>query len=355
MQWKDGLSMMTRKRSENWTLKEQSVYLSRIGNLLDQGYSFEQASQFLLFQLPKKHSRDIESIIESCRQGESLYTSFSQVGFHKDILGYIYFAEQHGDISFALREGSAMLQKKLTHLEKGKKLIRYPLALLVFVGFMFTMIEKILLPQFESLFMSMSYEQTLLSKVLLRLPELNRFFLLIVGLLIVISLAYYFLYFQKRTPVEKMKLLVKIPILKSVTIMFNSHFFSVQLSNLLKGGLSIFQALTMFEQQLHSPFFREEAKEMKQLLREGNRLDEILRLRDFYEADLAMIISHGQSNGNLPSELQHYSQYVMEKAEEKVTRLLTIVQPILFAFVGIIIMLMYGAIMVPMFQLLNGI
>ncbi|MEH7239532.1 competence type IV pilus assembly protein ComGB [Bacillus sp. JJ1562] len=347
--------MMTWKRNKNWTIKEQSLYLSRIGDLLDQGYSFEQASQFLLFQLPKKHSQDIEAIIESCKQGDSLYTAFSKVGFHKDILGYIYFAEQHGDISFALLEGSAMLQKKLNQLEKGKKLIRYPLALLLFVGFMFTMIEKILLPQFESLFTSMSYEQTLISKFLLRLPELNRYMLLIIGLLLLIGLAYYFLHFQQRTPVEKMKLLLKIPILKKVMIMFNSHFFSVQLSNLLKGGLSIFQALTMFEQQLHSPFFREEAKEMKMLLRAGNRFDEILRVREYYEADLAMIILHGQSNGNLASELQHYSQYVMEKVEEKVTRLLAIVQPILFAIIGIIIMLMYGAIMVPMFQLLNGI
>lgn len=113
--------MISRKRNKNWTLKEQSLYLSRIGNLLDQGYSFEQASQFLLFQLPKKHNRDIEVIIESCKQGESLYTAFSKVGFHKDILGYLYFAEQHGDISFALREGSTMLQKKIVHFEKGKK------------------------------------------------------------------------------------------------------------------------------------------------------------------------------------------------------------------------------------------
>ncbi|MEH7380008.1 competence type IV pilus assembly protein ComGB [Bacillus sp. JJ1533] len=346
---------MTTKRNKNWTLKEQTLYLGRIGNLLDQGYSFDQASQFLLFQLPKKHSQDIGAIIESCKQGDSLYTAFSKVGFHKDILGYIYFAEQHGDVSFALREGSAMLQKKLNHLEKGKKLIRYPLALLLFVGFMFTMIEKILLPQFESLFTSMSYDQTIISTFLLRLPEFNRYLLLFIGLLLIIGLAYYFLHFQKRTPVEKMKLLLKIPILKNVMIMFNTHFFSVQLSNLLKGGLSIFQALTMFEQQLHSPFFREEAKEMKLLLRAGNRFDEILKSREYYETDLTMIILHGQSNGNLASELQHYSQYVMEKAEEKITRLLAIVQPILFAIIGIIIMLMYGAIMVPMFQLLNGI
>ncbi|WP_052307806.1 type II secretion system F family protein [Bacillus timonensis] len=206
--------MMTRERNKNWTLKEQSLYLSRISNLLDQGYSFEQASQFLLFQLPKKHSQDIEEILKSCKQGESLYTAFSKVGFHKDILGYLYFAEQHGDISFALREGSWMLQKKISHFEKGKKLIRYPLALLLFVGFMFTMIEKILLPQFESLFTSMSYEQTLISKILLRLPELNRYLFLSVAFLTIISLAYYFLHFQKLTPVEKMKLLLKIPILK---------------------------------------------------------------------------------------------------------------------------------------------
>ncbi|MFS0861540.1 competence type IV pilus assembly protein ComGB [Fredinandcohnia sp. 179-A 10B2 NHS] len=346
---------MIRKSSNRWTLKEQALYLNRLGELLDQGYMFEQASQFLLLQLPKNRCKDIETIIESCKQGDSLYTAFGKVSFHKDILGYLYFAEQHGDISFALREGSIMLQKKLVQIEKTKKLIRYPVFLLLFVSFMFTMIEKILLPQFEQLYTSMNYQKNFLSILLMNLPLLNRVVILAFMTLIIVGTICYFLRIKTLPVKQQMNLLLKIPFLNHISILYHSHFFAVQLSNLLKGGLSILESLTMFEQQQHSPFFREEAREMKQLLLAGNRFEEIIEGRQFYENELSLIIAHGQSNGNLAKELHHYGQFVMARLEEKITKLLAVIQPLLFTCIGAIIMLMYAAIMVPMFQLLNGI
>ncbi|MFT4412616.1 competence type IV pilus assembly protein ComGB [Fredinandcohnia humi] len=342
-------------KRKGWSIKEQTVFLRRLGELIQQGYTFEQASQFLLVQLPSKRYESVEKIIARCKQGESLYIAFGEAGFHKDILGYLFFAEQHGDISFALREGSNMLSKRLDHTDKLKKLLKYPLFLLFFVGVMFTMIEKVLLPQFTSLFSSMNYQENILSKLLLQLPLFSRYLLLIVAFFLLIVLAYYFYFMKKQTAKQNMKLHLKIPLINQFMKLYNSQFFSVQLSNLLKGGLSIFQALTMFEHQNHSAFFREEAKDMKASLLAGNRLDEIIKTREFYESDLPIIILHGQTSGNLASELQHYSQFVIERLEEKISKLLTILQPILFTIIGVIILLMYAAIMVPMFQLLNGI
>ncbi|MCH1624917.1 competence type IV pilus assembly protein ComGB [Fredinandcohnia quinoae] len=346
---------MKKTRSNKWTIKEQTIFLKRLGELLNQGYTFVQASQFLSIQLRKKCQEDVELVLEKCKQGDSLYDIFGAIGFHKDILGYLYFAEKHGDISFALIEGSSMLQKKLQHTEKFKKIVRYPVFLLVFVGFMFMMIEKILLPQFQSLYSSMNYQENILTELLFNLSSLNHSFLLIILFLFVSGLLFYLIYFRRLTSGAKMKMILKIPIIKGLTILLNSHFFSVQLSNLLKGGLSIYQSLSMFEQQNHSQFFKEEAKEMKRLLLAGERFDLIIQTRDFYEKDLAMVISHGQSNGNVAKELHHYSQFILQQIEEKVTKLLTVVQPLLFSMIGIIIMLMYAAIMVPMFQLINGI
>ena len=51
-------------------------------------------------------------MIEGLKDGKSLHDSFHQLKFHQDMLSYLFYAEQHGDISFALQQGSALLYKK---------------------------------------------------------------------------------------------------------------------------------------------------------------------------------------------------------------------------------------------------
>lgn len=338
-----------------WTLKEQIIFLKRLGELLQQGYHLTEAFSFLTFHMSKNCQDDINFVIEKCKQGETLYDVFNEIGFHKDLLGYLYFAEKHGDISFALIEGSTILQKKHEQTEKLKKIIRYPLFLLIFVGFMITAIEKILLPQFKTLYSSMNYEETIISKLLFNLSSINRFILISFLILSLIGLCYYHFHFEKLHAYQKMKLILKCPIVNQIVILLNSHFFSVQLSNLLKGGLSIFEALSHFEQQKHSHFFQDEAREMKNRLLQGDRFDEIIKSRGFYDKNLPLVISHGQSNGNVVSELHQYSLYIIQRIEERISKIFSIVQPILFAIIGVVIMSLYAMIMIPMLNLLSTI
>ncbi len=45
---------------------------------------------------------------------KSLHDSFHQLKFHQEMLSYLFYAEQHGDISFALQQGSALLYKRIS-------------------------------------------------------------------------------------------------------------------------------------------------------------------------------------------------------------------------------------------------
>ena len=45
---------------------------------------------------------------------EKVYDSFHQLKFHQEMLSYLFYAEQHGDISFALQQGSALLYKRIS-------------------------------------------------------------------------------------------------------------------------------------------------------------------------------------------------------------------------------------------------
>ncbi len=48
------------------------------------------------------------------------------------MLSYLFYAEQHGDISFALQQGSALLYKKDKYRKDMMKIMQYPMFLAFF-------------------------------------------------------------------------------------------------------------------------------------------------------------------------------------------------------------------------------
>ena len=137
--------------------------------------------------------------------------------------------------------------------------------------------------------------------------------------------------------------------------MFASHYFSIQLSSLLKGGLSIYQALQVFENSPYMPFYQQEAIKIKKQLASGDSLEFIIGSREYFESELAVVIYHGQTNGEIARELYDYSQYAMQRLEDKIGKILLVIQPLLFFSIGLIVIFMYLAMLLPMFKMINAI
>ncbi|MCA1031719.1 type II secretion system F family protein [Bacillus timonensis] len=341
-------------KKNNWSLKEQYELLKRLGELLENGYTFSQAVGFLSIQFRTECQKDLQRFITALKEGETIYQFLTSLNFHKDVLAYLYFSEKHGDLSFALKQASSILKTKMFHLDTLKKLIRYPLFLVCMVLGMFFVIKQVLVPQFEMLYFSMQGSDTYY-RVFMNLVYIPSQWFLIGAIMILILLLFTSLTIKKLTPKKRMMIFTKIPLLRTYIKLNNSHFFSVQLSNLLKGGLSIYEALKVFERISHSSFFKVESKDIVNSLSAGERLDELIMNSSFYEGELGLVIAHGQANGNLERELFDYSQFCLKRTAEMVERLLRILQPTLFTVIGVMIIFMYLIIMLPMYQLIQSI
>jgi competence protein ComGB len=344
-----------KNRFTNVHLAEQAVFLKRLGELLDKGYSLPQGIEFLKVQLSERWKIDLQQCLEKLKDGYSLEDALAHIPFRRDTLSYLYFAEKHGNLAFALIESANMLEKKIENMKKFKKLIQYPLFLMLFLLSMMYVIERILLPQFKNVYATMNVKSTILVDVLFFFsslgPMLMFFVITLAGMLVI----FYFVYFKKMPPHTQMDLLLKLPLIRNITIKMNSHYFSFQLSNLLRAGLSIFESLQLFEAQSLLPFYKKEAEEMMELLKAGEKLEDIVFSRQYYEKQLSYVIAHGQANGNLANALYHYSQFVLERLEDEVNVKIIFLQPTLFLSIGGFVILMYLAIFIPMFQMLNAI
>lgn len=341
-------------KGRKWPLKEQAEFLKRIGELLGRGYPLAEAIHSLTYQMNKARKEDIHQSLKELKEGYPFHKVLYDLNFNDTLTGFVYFAEQHGSLAEAFRDGSGMMLKREEDSQKLKKIIVYPLVLILITCFLFLFVDNILLPQYTSLFQSMNLAPNIFMKTVFFAGEIFPLLLLLTILFLFCGTGYYVLKFKKLSPLKQKTIIASLPIIGPFYRLYTTHYFAVQLSYLLGGGLSILQAMKLFEENEKRSFDRQLGMELQELLSRGDGFADIIGKYRFFERELPFIIKHGQENGRLEQELQFFSQYCLERLENKTEKMLKIIQPILYSVIGIIVVSMYLAILLPMFQLLEG-
>jgi len=342
-------------KAHKWTVNEQAGLLKRIGELLARGYPIADAIESISLHLPDFRKEELNSCLTDLKKGLPFHVVLEGLGFHKDLIGYVFFAEQHGSFSEALQEGSSLALIKDKDMRKLTSLLQYPILLLIITGFLFFFVQNTLLPRFTTLFTSLGLEANFFTKVIYTFKDY--FPLLTEALLaiLILSTFYYLFIFRKYSILKQRALFVRIPIIGKIFKLLFTHYFSIQLSFLLSGGISISEALSLFEKNQKQLFYSQLGSEIKLKLVTGENLETILRSFPFFEKEFAIIVKHGQENGKLEQELLFFSKHCILLMEDIIERCLKIIQPILFIFIGFLIVSMYLAILLPMFHLLDAI
>lgn len=345
---------MNMKRSK-WKMTEQASFLLKLGELLEYGYSLSDGIQFLKFQETKKKRLDLDEAVEELMRGYPFYAVLTALKFHPQLISFIYYAEQYGDLSRALKEAGTYWEKRSSDMEKIQKLLVYPVLLLLFVGGAFYMLQGVLLPQFEVLFSSMDAKENgflafvrLASSFLSYLPYL-------LGAAVILGVLLRQFWYMKLSPLKRRLLLLKIPILGPFIKLYETQFFASQFSSLLSGGLSLKESILLFSENQQQPFYKNLCLIIKNELTEGKPLEDILKAMPYFDKNFSIVAANGLKYGRLDQELFHYSRYLLEKIEERMTLAMRIVQPALFSFVGILVISIYLAVLLPMFSLMKDI
>lgn len=338
-----------------WPIDKQFIFLKRLGNLLQHGYSLQSALSFLQIQENSVIQKSIENCVKDLSSGESIHQTFTNMKFHSEVLGYIYYAERHGDIATTFLKAADYLERKYSQQEQLIKTLRYPLFLIIISGILLVFFYSILLPRFQSIFHSSETDTSIFLQIIFSLFSILPFLVYFVfGSIFIIIMLYFFL-FKKLTPVNQMKIKLKIPYFNQIYRALNTFYFSNQLGTLLISGLSITESFLLMSSQKNNNFFKIESERIHQYLLQGRELNIIIDEKNYYETQLTFIISHGLQNGLLGTELCNYSDFVLEKLDETIKNGLNVIQPIIYCGIAIVIVIIYSAMLLPMLNMFSEI
>lgn len=342
--------MMTTKK---WKKKEMADFLIRIGHLMQRGYSLSNSLELYAINERKEIQEHVALILEQLKDGDRLYDILERFEFPNDVVASLYFFE-HYDLSEGFIHSGHLLEKRETFKERLQKILQYPVFLIWLTSFMVYMLFRYLLPQFSKLYNSVGSGLPKASQLIISTVKSLPFVILIGAVILLLCIFIYFINIRNKSPRAKLMTLLNIPFARTLTKLLVTHRFSLNLSSLLHAGVSINEAIRIFERQTYSPLFQQEAIEIKFRLLSGESLESIMQDRHLYQGELTAIIKHGQMNGQLADELTIYADILFSKIEELLIKTLNVIQPIIFTIVGLIVLLMFLAVMLPMLQFIQS-
>lgn len=313
-----------------------------LGDLLVNGFTLQESLRFMQ-QLVPKELPAIQLIERRLSSGSLFYRCFEALNFPGTYVTQLRLADIHGDLSGTLIQIGRQLKDREKQRRQSTKVLAYPLMLLVFLVAVILLMKWFLLPQLGT-----DGDGSLNIGVVI--IEYGPLFVL--GLLLISGIVFVLLkaYFRRKSAISQSRFLMRLPLVNVFLRYYYTSFFAGELGKLLNLGMEMNRILQIMKGDDSTKLMAEVAGTLSQELEEGNGIHLQISQWPFFQKELAAIIQQGEAKGKLGDELIVYSNRLWEQLTQKVERLLAWIQPLIFVFVAILILAVYGALLLPIYQ-----
>jgi len=254
-----------------------------------------------------------------------------------------------------------ILKRLATYIEKNVKLkgqvksaMIYPISVVVIAAVVVTAIMWFVIPTFASLFAGLGANLPLPTRIVIAISNgLVRFMpFILVGLaaLVLGVRAYY------RTPNGRMVidgLLLRAPVLGILLRKIAVARFCRTLSTLLASGVSILDALDITARTAGNAVVEQSILTTRSSIERGETIAQPLKDTKVFPAMVVQMIGVGEATGALDTMLAKIADFYEEEVDVAVAGLLTLLEPLMIAFLGGIVGGIVIAMYLPIFSLIS--
>jgi general secretion pathway protein F len=142
-----------------------------------------------------------------------------------------------------------------------------------------------------------------------------------------------------------------LPILGKLSRGYNAARFAGTLSMLAAAGVPILKALQAAADTLSNRAMRTDALDALVLVREGAPLASAMAQKKRFPGLLSMFARLGEQTGQLPVMLERAAKQLSTEVQRRAMQLATLLEPLLIVAMGLVVMLIVLAVLLPIIQL----
>ena len=337
--------------------RQLSIFTKQLASLLAAGTPLEKTLQILSNQTnDKKISQLTTLLLEDIQSGQTL--SFAMSKFPKIFNNIYTSAILAGESSASLPSIFSDLSEFIDKEEKIKSQVTsalvYPILLLGVSLLVIYALVSLVLPQVIEQFLSTNIELPLLTKILLSLSNVFPLFLLAIVLLIITSLVF----FRTNLMSESFKIrissfLLKIPLFGSLILFNQTARFCSSMHLMTSAGLNTVDSLQIAKDTFTNKCLKSEIEFIIKRVLSGSSISHAFSQSKVFPNVFIQLIASGDVGSQISQMFKNIHIFLNEEVEAKRNIMLTLLQPLVILFMGVFVMLIVLAIMLPLLQMNN--
>jgi type IV pilus assembly protein PilC len=345
------------KRGRGVSAKNLAVFTRQFSVMIDAGLPLVQCLEILGKQ---EEDKNFSAVILATRgdveSGASLADAMRKHPKVFDALftNMIAAGEAGGILDTILKRLAVYIEKAVKLKQQVKSAMIYPIAVVLIAVVVVGVILWKVIPTFATLFAGLGAELPLPTRVVIALSNnLVQFGpFLIAGLVaMVFALRSYYATSGGRMAIDA--IVLKLPILGMLMRKIAVARFCRTLSTLLASGVSILEALDITARTSGNAVVEEAIMTTRKSIERGETIAQPLKETAVFPAMVVQMIGVGEATGALDTMLSKIADFYEEEVDVAVAGLLTLLEPLMIAFLGGVVGGIVIAMYMPIFDLIS--
>lgn len=341
------------------TTKDKIVFTRQLATLIGAGLPLSQSLHTVLDQTENKQLQGvIQDITASVEGGKTLSDSFAK---HIDVFDPVFIAlvsagELSGTLDDSLQRVANQQEKDAATMSKIKGALTYPIIVLfVIMGVLLFMLFTVV-PQVEKLYHDLKKTLPFLTQMMVDTAGfLAKFWWL--TLIIVGIVSYFLVQYLKTDSGIKMKDTAKlnVPIFGPMFRKLYMARFARTGQTLLSTGVSMLDMLRITATAINNSILEKSIMRAAEKVKGGKALSVAIEPEAYILSLVPQMINIGEQSGRIDEMMGKVAQVYEDELDEQIRTISTAIEPILMVVLAVVAGGMVGAILLPIYSLVNGI
>ena len=272
--------------------------------------------------------------------------------FNDVFVGLIAAGEKTGNMSESFTHLAEHLKWSSEIQRKVKKSVRYPIALLVMLSGVISVLMIAVVPKLVAFITSQGFTLPLHTRALIAFSHaFEEYWYLMFGLPITSIIVFMLLYrtsepFAYKVDALTLKLPIIGPTARKINMARFTHFFSVMFSS----GIDILDSLEAAKGVVGNRVLKETVTMVKDNVTDGNSLTSSLRLSNQFPNLVIRMFKVGEDSGNMTEALENINFFYTREVNDAVESMVGAIQPIMTVVMGLIIFWIIAAVFGPLYE-----
>jgi len=335
--------------------KDISIFFRQLATMINAGLPLVQCFELAERGAEKKvMGKLLKDVRQSLEGGNPLGETMRKFPNEFDRLtcALIEAGEQGGILDTILLRLCAYKEKALSLKAKIKSAMVYPIAILV-VSFIVTSILMIfVIPIFAEMFADFGAELPAPTQIAMAISDIFvEFWYVVVFAPVLLVMLIKALYKTPKGHYQLDKLMLALPVIGDVLRKASVARFCRTFSTLSAAGVPILEALDTVAETSGNVVIEEVILSSKDSISQGQTLTAPLEASKIFPVMVTQMISIGEQTGSLEEMLSKIADFYEEEVDTAVDNMQQLMEPLIMAFLGVVIGGLVIAMYLPIFQM----